>query len=322
MKQIEFAKAKHQQAAVEAVAQGWKPKAGGIDILDQLKERTEESDRVVSLQNISAMKGVLDEGNTLRIGALPTLRDLARHPLITEHQPGLAHAAGDAATPQIRAVATVGGNILQRPRCWYYRNIDYPCLKKGGHECYAVEGENHYHAVFGGGPCHIVHPSNLAPVLVAVGAMAYLESVDGTREVPFSEFFVLPEERLNAEARIRENEILTHVSVPKNMTKSAYVELRHKQSFDWPLAACAVAHDGEKWSLVLGAVAPIPWIPKDAVEYVNKQKNIVNDTATRAGQFALNGAEPMTKNEWRLALVSAAVRRALLKANGIEVEAL
>lgn len=322
MKPFDLAIAESIPGAMKAMANGYKPKAGGIDLLDRLKERTEESEKIVSLSRLTDewLRGVKEADGGAVIGPLTTLRELGESTLLRAKFPALAHAAGDAATPQIRAVATAGGNLCQRPRCWYYRSHDFPCLKKRGSVCYAVEGENQFHALFGGGPCHIVHPSNIAPALVAAGAQFEIEGAKGKRTVPAGEFFVLPEKSMYAENVLDESELITAIKIPKWPAKSAYVELREKQSFDWPMAACAAVHDGAKWNVVMGAVAPVPWRAVKAEAALKDAKEITPELAEAAAAAALDGAKPMSQNAWRLKLARAAVRRALLTADGKEID--
>lgn len=341
MKAFQYAVAETRGAALAAVADGWVPKAGGVDLLDHLKERIGHTPRIVGLHEIGELRGAVEEpGGAIRIGPLTTLRELSQDATIRRALPSLAEAAGHAATPQIRALATVGGNLCQRPRCWYYRQQAYHCLKKGGGTCYAVEGENQFHALFGGGPCHIVHPSNLAPVLVAANAQFELTSPAGARVVPAREFFVLPSESLGAENVLEADELMTAIRIPMAPRKSGYVELRHRQSFDWPLATCAVTlmpegpvGDGAQttaseaspegsdqggWCVVMGAVAPVPWRSAPAEVVLAGHESITAELAERAADAALEGAEPMSQNAWRLRLARAAVRRALLAAEGLE----
>jgi xanthine dehydrogenase YagS FAD-binding subunit len=319
VKAFDYAIAETRGAALEAAAEGWRVKAGGIDLLDHLKERIEGSTRIVGIHPIEELRGVREEAGALVIGPLTTLRELDRDATVRRILPALADAAGETATPQIRARATVGGNLCQRPRCWYYRSRDHECLKKGGGTCFAVEGENQFHALFGGGPCHIVHPSNLAPVLVAAGAELMIESAGGSRVVKGDKFFVSPSVSLGAENVLRPEEVVVAVRIAAPPSKSAYVELRQKQSFDWPLASCAAVFAGDRWNVVLGAVAPIPWRAEAAEALLADHDSITAEVAERAADAALEGAEPMSRNGWRLRLVRAAVRRALLRAEGLEV---
>lgn len=315
MKPFDYAIAENEGAAVAALGKGYKVKAGGIDLLDRLKERTEESEKLVSIHRVEALKGIREVDGGIAIGALTTLRQMSESELLRKKFPALAHAAGDAATPQIRAVATAGGNLCQRPRCWYFRAQEYQCLKKRGSTCFAVEGENAHHALFGGGPCHIVHPSNIAPPLVAANALFVVKSPAGERTIPAREFFTLPQENMYAENVLKANELIAEIRVPKLPAKSAYLEVRHKQSFDWPLASCAAVFMNGAWSVVLGAVAPIPWRVPALEKALGGNGSLNEETAGAAAPLALEGANPMSQNGWRQALVTAVVKHALVAAS-------
>jgi len=323
MKAFDYAIAENESGALAAVDKGYKIKAGGIDILDMLKERTADADKFdqfVSIHTLKDLSGIRMDGDAIVIGPLTTLHQMGADPILKKSFPALAIAAEDAATPQIRAVATAGGNLCQRPRCWYFRSRDFNCLKKGGGTCYAVDGENQYHALFGGGPCHIVHPSNIAPPLVAAGAELKVLNKKETRTIKAADFFVLPANSLYKENVLEDGDLIVEIRIPKAPEKSAYVELREKQSFDWPLAACAAVFAGGKWNVVLGGVAPVPWRAAKAEEVLGKSATVDAGLAERAADAALDKAEPMSQNAWRKSLARAVVRRALLLADGKEID--
>ncbi len=296
-------------------------KAGGIDLLDQMKERMLEPDRLVSLRGAEAeLRGIKADGGALRIGALTTLAELAKNPLVKERFPALAEAAGSAANPQIRNVATVGGNLCQRPRCWYFRNSEFHCLKKGGDVCFAKEGESQYHAVFGAGPSYIVHPSNLGPAAAAVGAEFHIRGSKGSRVVRGEEFFVLPEVNVMAENVLNADEILTEVRIPDGIRRSAHYEIRDKQVYAWPLVAATSVLMEDGWKVVLGAVAPVPWRARQT-ETILGSRPITAALAAEAAEAAVVGAAPLRHNQYKLQLIKVAVRRSLMKAAGMEVPA-
>ncbi|HEX6623043.1 MAG TPA: FAD binding domain-containing protein, partial [Pyrinomonadaceae bacterium] len=193
-----------------------RPIAGGQDLLTTMKEYITRPTRVVNLKNIGGLDRIRSDGKKgLRIGALVTLTQLEESAEVRRAFPGLAEAAHSIATPQIRNLGTVGGNLCQRPRCWYYRLEEVVCLKKGGSECYAAKGENKYNAIFGGGPSYIVHPSDLAPVLVALGASVNVTGASGKRTIPLDKFFTLPSEgNIRRENVLRNEEIITEIQVP------------------------------------------------------------------------------------------------------------
>lgn len=293
-------------------------KAGGIDLLDRIKERLDEPDRIVSIGNVGDLRYIKEEGDAIRMGCLTTLADIGRSALLKEKFTALHEAGGGAATPQVREQATLGGNLCQRPRCWYFRSIDFHCLKKGGGTCYAVEGENQYHAVIGGGPCHIVHPSNCAPPLLAADAAFVVKSSGGERTIKAADFFKLPRESMYAEHVLAPGEVLTEIVVPAVPSHSASVELREKQSFDWPMAMASVARVNGTWRVCLGAVAPIPWLSKPAMRVLGSS-DITPDLAAKAGEAAASEAQPLSHNAYKVQLIKVAVKRALLAAAGVEV---
>jgi xanthine dehydrogenase YagS FAD-binding subunit len=256
----------------------------------------------------------VDGDGTLRLGTLVTLAKIASHPEILEGWPALASACGEAASPQIRNVATIGGNLLQRPRCWYYRLESYKCIKKGGEVCYAIAGKNRYNVIFGGGPAYPPHASSAAVPLEAYGATFVLEGPDGSRTVPADEFFILPDVAPERENVLEPGEILTEIQVPSTAgAKSAYAEVRERAGFDWPLVSAAVVVRAEGGNasearVVLGQVATIPWRAAKAEEALVGQP-LGAASAEAAGTAAAAGAEPMTENGYKVDLVTALVRR-------------
>jgi xanthine dehydrogenase YagS FAD-binding subunit len=317
MNNFELAKAHTTDQARELLAE--KPnsvlKAGGIDVIDHLKQNLIAPDRLVDLKSISGLDEIdMDRDGTLKIGALVTLARVAAHDDIKESFPALALACGEAASPQIRNMATMGGNVLQRPRCWYYRLESYPCIKKGGDTCYAIAGMNRYHVLFGGGPAYPPHPSSAAVPLVAYDASFVLEGPEGSRTVRAGEFFALPDVDPERENTLKEGEILTEIRVPSAAgTRSAYAEVRERAGFDWPLVSAAVVVEEDSGSVktarvVLGQVATIPWRATKAEEALVGQ-SLGGASAEAAGEAAVDGAEPMTNNGYKVDLVTALVRR-------------
>lgn len=321
MKAFAYANAKTEAGVHEAVGKGYRIKAAGIDLLDLQKERVESTDKIVSILGVSALKGIRETEKGIEIGALTTLAELVESAVVDAKCRALADSVRNAASPQLRSVATVGGNICQRPRCWYFRSKDHECLKKGGGTCFAVEGDNTYHALYGRGPCHIVHASNVATALVALGGEVDAATAKIGRTIPASEFFVTPDRNMYGENALAEGELVRAIRIPKNVEKAAYVDFKEKQSFDWPLASCCAAKVGGKWNVVLGAAAPVPWQAKKAAEILDGASAITHAVAEAAADAALEGAAPMSRNAWRLKLVRAAVRRAVLIADGKEIDA-
>jgi xanthine dehydrogenase YagS FAD-binding subunit len=317
MNRFELARATSTAEARELFAgkAGSVYKAGGIDLLDHMKERLVEPARVIDLKRIPGLDAISVEADgTLRIGALATLAKVAAHEGVRRTHPALARACGEAASPQIRNVATIAGNVLQRPRCWYYRLESYRCVKKGGDICYAVAGENRYHVLFGGGPAYPPHPSNAAVPLVAYGATFVIETAAGVRAVPAEQFFVLPEKDPLRENVLQPGEVLTEIRVPAAAGwRSAYYEIRERADFDWPLVAAAIAlRSGggvvRDARVVLGQVATIPWRSAPA-EKALVGKRLDAATAEAAGRAAVTGATPMSDNGYKVDLVTTLVRR-------------
>ena len=295
------------------------PMAGGMDLLGLMKDYIVSPERIVNLKNLDGTIAASDNG--LRIGAAVKLADLAEHAAARRLFPALTTAAEEVGTPQIRNMGTVGGNIMQRPRCWYFRNEEFNCLKKGGSRCYAVEGENQYHAIFGDGPCHIVHPSSLAVPVIAYGGRFRVLGPSGAREVDAGDFFQLPNVNLYGEAALQPNEILTHVILPAPGQRSAAYEVRFKQSHDWPLAIAAVnlTMDGavvRSARIVMGAVAPVPWRVQ-AAERLLAGKTITEAVAVEVATAAVAGAKPLSGNAYKVQIAKTAVKRALLRAVGL-----
>ncbi|MGP0092405.1 MAG: FAD binding domain-containing protein [Xanthobacteraceae bacterium] len=298
-------------------------KAGGIDLLDLMKEGLMQPRRIVNLRSITGLDRIVEEEDGgLRIGSLVTIAQIARHPVILQHYTALADATRYSASPQIRNVATLGGNLLQRPRCWYFRSTHHHCARKGGQTCFAFGGENQYHAIFDHHGCAIVHPSTAATALVALGAAVELVQADGSRrEVLLEEFFLLPEKDVHRENDLKPGEILSSVVLPKlaPRVRSVHLKQGEKDSFDWPIADVAVLLDRDpdglcqRVSIILGAAAPVPHRAK-AAEAAMLGKPVFEQTARVAARAALTGAAPLTKNSYKLPIFEALVRRAILAA--------
>ena len=320
MKAFDYLVADQLDAALDEYAEGSVAlKAGGIDLLDLMKERVETPATVLSIGGLDELSYIREDKDGVHIGALTTLADIGRNELLKTKYATLHHAAAEAATPQIRERATVGGNLCQRPRCWYFRKKEFHCLKKGGATCFAVDGENRYHSIFGGGPSYIVHPSNVAPALVALDGIVVVRSADGEpQRVSAAEFFVLPSQSLMNENVLKPGQVVTEVILPKAPSQSATIELREKQSFDWPIMMACVARLDKKWRVCLGAVAPVPWLSEPAMEVLG-EKDITPELATRASEAVVRDAEPMTDNEYKVQLAKVATKRALMTAAGLEV---
>ena len=321
MKAFTYVNAANEKEAVAALASGQRrstvPMAGGMDLLGLMKDYIVSPDRVVSIKGLDSAITTPDGG--LRVGAAAKIVDLAEHASARKLFPALVSAAEHVGTPQIRNMGTVGGNIMQRPRCWYFRNEEFNCLKKGGSRCFAVEGENQFHAIFGDGPCHIVHPSSLAVPVIAYGGRFRVVGSSGAREIDAGDFFQMPNQNLYGENLLQPDEILTHIILPAPGQKSASYEVRFKQSHDWPLAAATVnlvmaGPVVKSARIVMGAVAPIPWRAQ-AAERVLAGKAITEALATEAANAAVAGARAMTGNHYKIQIARTAVKRAILAAS-------
>ena len=308
--------------ALDQMKHGAIVKAGGIDLLDLMKDGIVAPSTLVNIRQIKGLHGIAVSEQGLTIGPLTTLAELAAHPDIQQKYTALSDAAGHAATPQVRNMATVGGNLMQRQRCWYFRSAEFPCLRKGGSECFAQQGENQYHAIMDNQICAMVHPSSTAVPLLAMGAHVELTSKKGTRTVALNQFYVTPEESLENETVVKEDELITSIFVPSPAkgTRSAYQKYGEKESFDWPLADAGVVlvMDGDHCrsaSIVLGVAAPTP-IRAKAAEAVLAGKKIDEATARAAGKAATSGATPLAQNGYKVQLFQTVIYRTILLAAG------
>lgn len=291
---------------------------GGTDLLQQIKDGTAPVDVIINLRTVADAGRITVTPTETVIGGLITLTDLSADQALAGRMTVLTQAAASVATPQIRNVATLAGNVTQRPWCWYYRN-GFQCFKAGGNQCFSVNGENQQHAIFGGGPSFIVHPSDTAPALVALGAVFEVAGANGNRSVSVEDFFVLPSQNPARENSLQAAELLAGVRIPAPAanTVSTYFKVTDREA--WTHAEVSVAvvleRDGaaiSKASIVLGGVAPIPWrLPE--VERLLVGKSLDAALAQQAGVLAIANAQPLAKNRHKLPMTSAAVERALLR---------
>jgi xanthine dehydrogenase YagS FAD-binding subunit len=304
--------------------------AGGTDLHDLQKEYVAQPEKVVSLNGLgkefhSISLSAPNNLPVVTIGAGVTLAEIAASEVLASY-PALTSAAGIIGGPQIRNMGTLGGNLCQRNRCWYFRDEHVQCLLKGGRKCYATEGENRYHAIFTTGhPCVIVHPSTLAPVLIAYGAKAEVLGPKGKRTIEVEKLFQAPKSEAQREHTLAPNEVLLSVSFGANAAGTHYnasYEVRHKQAYDWPVAQAAVSFrikSGSKAAegvrIVLGHVAPTPLVAESAAKAL-EGKEVTEATAAAAGKAATEGASPLSQNAYKLKLVEVAVKRAILTAAG------
>jgi xanthine dehydrogenase YagS FAD-binding subunit len=324
MNKFAFVDCKTVDQALGQLGDGAMVKAGGIDLLDLMKEDIVSPPRLVNIRNVDSLRGITISTDGLHLGPLSTLSEIASHPEIQRSYSALADAAGHAATPQVRNMATLGGNIMQRPRCWYFRSSDFDCKKKGGgsDECHAHNGENQYHAIMNNSSCAMVHPSSTAVPLLGLGAQVELTSKRGKRMVAMSEFYVPPEKSVVNETVVQPGELITSILVPapEPGTRSAYQKYGEKESFDWPIADAGVVlvMDGarcRKASVVLGVAAPTPIRSKEA-EAVLIGKTVDETTARAAGKAAMLNATPLSQNGYKTQLFETAIYRTVLLAAG------
>jgi len=292
--------------------------AGGTDIFSELKEGVVEPDLVIDLKSIPGLASIQRDEKGVRIGALTTVAAVAADAMIKRDYPGLSEAALSLATPQLRNVGTVGGNLCQRPRCWYYRDAQMVCRKKGGSQCFATKGRNKYHAIFGGGICHIVYPSDLAPMFIALDAQVTVSSPRGERSLRLADFYALPSKNVRRENVLGPDELVREVRLPlpKKGSRSAYVKLKERETWDFALVSAAangtVSGGGlGDVSIVLGGVAPIPW-RLGKTEAALKGKKLSEAVIKEALRADLQEAKPLEENGYKLPLIEAAVSRALM----------
>ena len=294
-------------------------KAGGIDLLDLMKEGLSKPKKLVSIQHIDGLKGIeIDERKGLRLGANITLSQIATNAHIKEKYFALHQSAVQAATPQIRNMATLGGNLAQRTRCWYFRSKHHECYRKGSSTCFAQIGENQYHAIIGNADCASVHSSSLATALMAFDAAIEITGKDGNvKIVSINDFFVSPEAYRTKENILRANEIITAVILPKpkDTFMSHYIKMGERESHDWPIAEVAVVAEIKNQKckyarIVLGAAAPIPVRAKAAEELLTGQE-INPEIAKAAGVEAVKNATPLSKNTYKVPIFETIIRRAI-----------
>jgi xanthine dehydrogenase YagS FAD-binding subunit len=290
---------------------------GGSDLLGMVKERIVSPDVLVNLRSVKDLDQVSSSRGKVSIGGLITLDELSRNALIRRDFAVLAEAAESIATPQIRNFGTLAGNVCQRPWCWYFRN-GFPCYKAGGNQCFSVTGENRFHAILGGGPSFIVHPSDTAPALLALDAIFRVEGPAGERFVPASNFFSLPQRTPERENILADDEVLTGVelSTPRPGTRSMYHKVMDREAWTHAVLSAAIVLEMDKnicrsARIVLGGVAPIPWrVP--AAESLLIGKTITPELAAQAAETALAGANPLRDNAYKVPLAKTIVRRTIL----------
>jgi len=325
MRPFEYVSPNSRSQAISLLAASWgntEVLAGGTDLLALMKDDVIAPKRLINIKDVADLRGVSSTPQGLRIGALTSLGELAADENVKKNYPALSEALFEAASPQIRNMATIGGNLCQRPRCWYFRNgLGLLPKDESGKELVAA-GENRYHAILGNqGAAKFVSPSTVVPILIAYGAKIHLEGPKGKRELALEKFFVIPKMENEREHDLRPNEIVTELVLPPAPDlKAAHYEVRQKEAFDWPLAVAAVTlkmqgSNVHSSRIVLGYVAPVPWPSAEASQALSG-KPITKEAAQKAADAALVKASPLSHNAYKVKLAKVAVARAILKAAG------
>lgn len=324
MKPFEYAAPRNLKDATELLGAKWGETeilAGGTDLVTCLKQGLTTPSRIVSLRNVAELKGIKSEGGELRIGATTTLAELIANKTVEENFPALVTAAKAIGAAQILAVATVGGDLCQRPRCWYYRNGLGLLAQKDGASL-VTDGENRYHAIFGNdGAAKFVSASSVGPAFIALGASITVAGPGGkTHKIPAAEFFQTPKSENDRETALKPNEILSEISIPLKGLKNATYEVRHRHGLDWPYVTATIAFQlkagaASDAKVVLGHVAPTPWASSAAAKALSGKVDAA--LAAKCGAAAASGAKPLSGNGYKVQLVKAAVKRAVLAAAGV-----
>jgi xanthine dehydrogenase YagS FAD-binding subunit len=305
------------EALEHLAADGARAHAGGTDLLGCLRDGVYSAEKVVSLSGCDDLRGITvrDDGS-VQIGALTKVADVAASPILRERYPVLVQAAAAVASPQLRNQGTLGGNLCQRPRCWYFRG-HFHCLRKGGNTCYALAGENQYHCVLGGSRCYIVHPSDTAPALMSLNASVRVQGVRGERTLALSDFYVPPATDVERETVLEQGEIISDIVVPAPSAgmRSTYRKVRGRGAWDFALAGVAVAltmngdtvRDGR---IVLSGAAPVPWRSADS-EAAIRGSQLDTGACRRAAEAAVQDAQPLKRNGYKIPLLRGIIEEAL-----------
>jgi xanthine dehydrogenase YagS FAD-binding subunit len=317
MKPFEYAAPSELDDAIALLSDNAVLMAGGTDLVTSLKQGLVTPDRVVSLKNVNAIKGIQESGSDVIIGAATPLDALLENPLIGDLFPAITTAVKGIASPQLLSVGTVGGDLVQAPRCWYYRNgmgllADNPGDAKFDGESLAIDGDNRYHAIFNNDKAQFVNASSLAPALIALGAKVTVRGPEKKeREIAVADMYRTPDSSDEREHVLNPNEVITHVIVPAADVKNGTYEVRPRQSLDWPLVTASVVL-GDNPKVVLGHVAPTPYVSEAAAKALGS--SVDEASAKAAGDAAAEGANPLSHNGYKVTLVKVAVKRAALAA--------
>jgi len=294
-------------------------KSGGVDVIDLLKEGLLQPKQIVNIRNIAGLDKIENSSDGLRIGANVTLAMLEEDETVKNNYQAFHQSIKHAATPQLRNMATIGGNLAQRTRCWYFRSEHHNCLRKGGSKCYAHEGENEMHSIIDNESCVSVHSSSISTALLAFDAKVEIKSRKGTREIDLEEFFIAPKEDVKRENILKSNEIITAVILPKNKngTRSFYLKHGQRESYDWALADVAVKAEinggsAKNAKVVLGAAAPVPMVSEEASKNI-EGKSINEQNAMATAEAAMRIAKPLSKNGYKVPIFKTLIKRALME---------
>ena len=304
--------------ALKLLKNGTQALAGGTDLVTMVRHGLTRPDSLVDLTGIDGLRGwTRVKGQGLRIGALTPLAEVETAPALAKLVPILAEALRDAATPQLRNMGTVGGNLLQHNRCWYFRDEGVPCWLKGGDRCFAVDGENRYHAIVGANQCWMVSPSDLAPALIACDAEIEIASSAGKRRMKLGDLFVAPKTKERKEHALRAGELITAVRIPEKALERRGTYLKAMERKTWSFALVSVAasariKDGKASDVrvVLGGVAPTPWRVV-AAEKSLEGTTLDDNSCLAAADLLLREATPLRDNGYKVTLAREYVRRAL-----------
>lgn len=320
MKQFTYTRSATVAETIEQLdaSQDTRPLAGGTDLLTLMKSDVVHHQQLVDIKRNSDLSAAIQEGDDgLTLGALTTLTDIERSTLLQDRYPVLTEAAAMAATPQLRNRATLGGNLLQRPRCWYFRNALFTCWLEGGEECQARDGQNQFHAIFDRSPCCAAHPSDLAPALMALDAWVSLQGPEGERTMLLADFYAPPTEERRRETVIHDDELVLGVHIPDlpHRVHSTYLKAMDRKVWSFALVGVAavmhvVDNKIDHARLVLGGVAPVPQYVT-AVTDVLEGQTPSEDLFARAAEVALQNAEPLAENAYKIALLQRLIPRAL-----------
>lgn len=310
------------EAALSQLKDGAVVKAGGVDLLDRMKNGTDTPARLVNIRNIQSLRGIHSTPQGLSIGALTTLAEVADDPTIRAQYTVLSDACGHAATPHIRNMATLGGNLLQELQCWYFRSAEFQCIRKGKEQCFAFSGLNQYHAIMDYGGCPSVAPSSGAVALLALDGSVELTSAKGKRTVAIREFYVQPDANPHRFNVMAADELLTAIHIPKPAagTRSAYQKYGEKESHDWAIADAGIVleMDGNvcrRAVVAMGAASPVVRRSREA-EAALTGKPVTQETARAAGKASMTGAMPLSMNAYKVQLFPVAIYRTILLAAG------